>query len=73
MARHCLARVTSVTDLSPGDPVAERLRVLGFVDDEPVELLTRGPFGGDPILVRVGGTRFALRQSEARRILVRPV
>lgn len=29
------------------------------------------PFGGDPLLVQIGFTRFALRRSEAERVQVR--
>ncbi|MBD4104528.1 ferrous iron transport protein A, partial [Xanthomonas citri pv. citri] len=36
--------VQSVEDRSPNDPVARRLRELGFVAGEPVEIVARGPF-----------------------------
>lgn len=52
------------------DSIAHRLKELGFVPGELVRLITVAPFGGDPILVQVGFTRFALRRSEAKRILV---
>ncbi|HMY01416.1 MAG TPA: FeoA domain-containing protein, partial [Agitococcus sp.] len=55
------------------DPIAKRLSELGFVSGETIRLITRAPFGGDPILVQVGFTRFALRVSEAERILVQEV
>ncbi len=53
------------------DQIARRLRELGFVDGERVEVVASGPFGGDPLLVQVGFTRFALRRSEAARVRVR--
>ncbi len=52
------------------DMIAHRLKELGFVPGEHVRLITAAPFGGDPILVQIGFTRFALRKSEAKRILV---
>lgn len=52
------------------DSIAHRLKELGFVPGELVRLITVAPFGGDPILVQIGFTRFALRKSEAKRILV---
>lgn len=55
------------------DPIAKRLNELGFVSGETIRLITRAPFGGDPILVQVGFTRFALRVSEAERVLVKEV
>lgn len=52
------------------DPVALRLEDLGFVSGEPVRVISHGPFGGDPIVVQIGYTRFALRRREAARIVV---
>lgn len=62
------ATVADVRDLEPGDPVARRLRELGFVPGETVRTVTTGPFGGEPLLVQVGETRFALRRREAERV-----
>ena len=52
------------------DAVARRLRDLGFVGGEPVRLVGRGPIGADPLLVQIGYTRFALRRTEAARVIV---
>ncbi len=62
--------VRQVEPRSEADHVARRLRDLGFVDGEPVRVLGSGPFGGDPLLVQVGFTRFALRRAEAARVIV---
>lgn len=67
-----LAIVDHVDDVRVSDPIAQRLRDLGFVDGEPVRVVAIGPMGGDPILIQVGSTRFALRLAEASRISVRP-
>lgn len=64
------AFVTDVQAHSPADLIAVRLRDLGFVRGEPVKLVAHGPFGADPMLVQIGFTRFALRRSEAERVLV---
>ena len=53
------------------DPVAPRLRELGFVAGEQVSILAAGPFGAEPLLVQVGFTRFALRRAEAARVRLR--
>ena len=50
------------------DMVASRLETLGFVPGTKVQVITKGIFGGDPILIQVGFTRFALRKVEAERI-----
>lgn len=66
------AVVVSVRDTVSGDPIAGRLRDLGFVKGEPVRVMTHGPMGKDPLLVQIGYTRFALRRAEAARITVEP-
>ncbi len=63
--------VEAVEDATPGDPVARRLRELGFVPGEAVDVVALAPMGGDPILVQVGFTRFALRRAEAARVRLR--
>lgn len=68
---HTAALVTEVADLGAYDRVARRLRELGFVTDEPVRLVAKGPFGAEPLLVQIGFTRFALRRAEADRVSVR--
>ena len=60
--------VASVEDQGPNDSIARRLRELGFVAGEPVEVVAVGPMGSEPILVQVGFTRFALRRAEAARV-----
>lgn len=70
LAKHHHAIVVEVLDRSPADPIAMRLRNLGFVAGEPLRLTAKGPFGGTPLLIAIGNTRFALRRNEAERIMV---
>ncbi len=65
------AVVDRVDDAHASDPIAQRLRDLGFVDGEPVRVVAVGPMGGDPLLVQIGFTKFALRRAEAARVSVR--
>jgi ferrous iron transport protein A len=67
---HTSALVESVQELHANDAIARRLQELGFVKGEDVRLVARGPVGGEPLLVQVGFTRFALRRAEAARILI---
>ena len=60
-------------ELTPNDAIARRLRELGFVEGERVEVVASGPFGAEPLLVQIGFTRFALRRSEAARVHLRVV
>ncbi|MCW5567146.1 MAG: ferrous iron transport protein A [Dokdonella sp.] len=69
--RHGSGIVEVVEDTTPGDPVSRRLRELGFVPGEAVNVVALAPMGGDPILVQIGFTRFALRRAEAARVRLR--
>ncbi|WP_336170034.1 FeoA family protein [Acinetobacter sp. 161(2023)] len=66
------ATITNVNRISieseQQDLVAIRLESLGFVPGTRVEVITKGIFGGDPILIQIGFTRFALRKAEAEKI-----
>jgi ferrous iron transport protein A len=65
------ACVETVEDQGPNDHIARRLRELGFVAGERVEVVAAGPFGAEPLLIQIGFTRFALRRSEAARVRLR--
>lgn len=52
------------------EEMERRLIELGFVEGAQVHLLHEGPFGHDPIAVRVGGATVALRRREAMAIRV---
>ena len=47
-----------------------RLLELGFVEGADIEVLHEGPFGRDPIAVRVSNTTIAMRRREAMAVLV---
>jgi len=64
------AVIDEVESVSGNDPIAKRLRELGFVNGEPVRIVARGPLGADPLLVQIGFTRFALRRAEAQRVRI---
>ncbi|MDE2407238.1 MAG: FeoA domain-containing protein [Xanthomonadaceae bacterium] len=72
LPRRRRAVVEAVEDRVPNDPVARRLRELGFVAGEDIEVVAAGPLGAEPLLVQVGFTRFALRRVEAARVCLRP-
>jgi ferrous iron transport protein A len=71
LARRTSATVESVEDRAPNDAIARRLRELGFVAGEVVEVMASGPFAAEPLLVQIGYTRFALRRAEADRVRIR--
>ena len=52
---------------------AEWLEELGFIPGEQVMLMTRAALGGDPLVVRVGQSTFALRAAEAACVHVSAV
>jgi ferrous iron transport protein A len=62
-----------VTGVQQSDAAPEWFRWLtdiGFVPGEPVMLLRRGLLGGDPLVVRIGVSTFALRRAEASCVRV---
>ncbi len=69
-------RTAAVADVQAVSPVLAdlpaRLRELGFLEGEEVEVLASGLSGG-PLAVRVGGTTFALRLREAECVTVRAI
>ena len=72
LPRRAAALVEAVDDLMPNDAIARRLRELGFVNGERVEVMAAGPFSAEPLLVQIGYTRVALRRAEAARVRVVP-
>jgi ferrous iron transport protein A len=56
------------TELEDGE--AKRLRHFGFDEGVIVEPLHLGPFGRDPLAVRVGRMTVAIRRSHARAVRV---
>jgi ferrous iron transport protein A len=50
-----------------------RLRELGFLDGEEIEVLATTGLSGGPLAVRVGETTFALRVREAECVTVRAI
>lgn len=51
---------------------ARQLEEIGFFPGEQVTVMTRGFPGGDPLVVRIGQSTFALRGAEAACIQVEP-
>lgn len=70
LALHRRARVVGLA-VPKGQPDWERwLAEIGFIPGEPVVLLARMQPGGDPLVVRIGDSTFALRRAEARCVQV---
>lgn len=47
-----------------------RLEEIGFLPGEPVRVIAQGAPGGDPLVVRIADSTFALRRAEAACIQV---
>ena len=67
------ARVASVDWAALDQGEANRLRQFGFDEGVTVEALHLGPFGRDPIAVRVGRMTVAIRRKHAGAIGVTPL
>jgi ferrous iron transport protein A len=51
---------------------ARWLGEIGFLPGERVTVTNRSPWGGDPMVVRIGQSTFALRRAEAACVQVEP-
>lgn len=49
----------------PDAEIERRLLEMGFVEGAQIEVLHEGPFGRDPMVVRLDDMRVALRRAEA--------
>lgn len=67
------ARVLSIDWDALDVSEASRLRQFGFDEGVAIEALHLGPFGRDPIAVRVGRMTVAIRRRHARAVRVLPV
>jgi ferrous iron transport protein A len=68
---HTIAVVRGVgSHAGEATPLERRLIELGFVSGERVEVLAQARPGGDPFVLRVGETTFALRRREVATVWV---
>lgn len=72
LPRHCIATVTGVDWPALDESTQRRLRNLGLDQGIEVESLHAGPFGRDPLAIRIGRMTLAMRRAHARVIQVRP-
>ena len=71
-ARHARAHRLDRLGCRLAEGEASRLRHFGFDEGVAVEPLHLGPFGRDPLAVRVGRMTVAIRRSHARAVRVTP-
>ena len=67
------ARIVEIDWTVLDDSAASRLRNFGFDEGVAVEPLHLGPFGRDPIAIRVGRMTVAVRRRHAAAIKVQPI
>ncbi|MEI7531660.1 MAG: FeoA family protein [Betaproteobacteria bacterium] len=63
-------RVKSIGQLVDYPELTSQLEDIGFIPGEQVIILRKNSFGGDPIIVRIGLSTFAIRKKEASLIEV---
>lgn len=66
------ARIVEIAAGASGSDLHLRLYEMGFDEGVEVEILHRGPIGGDPIAVQVGGMMVAMRRQDAGLVRVTP-
>ena len=64
------ARIAAIDWAVLGDAEANRLRQFGFDEGVAIEPLHLGPFGKDPLAVKVGRMTVAIRKAQARAVKV---
>ena len=72
LATGVAAVVQAVTAPAQAPEWAQWLDEIGFIPGERVMVTARGVPGGDPLVVRVGNSTFALRRAEAACIRLEP-
>lgn len=70
LPRGATAIVVSVAAPPDAPEWSEWLEAIGFLPGEQVRMVTRGVPGGDPLVVRVGDSTFALRRDEAACVTI---
>jgi len=71
LGQPCLVRQVHADPAVPER--ARQLEEIGFFPGEEVMVMTRGFPGGDPLVVRIGQSTFALRGAEAACVQVQPL
>ena len=64
------ARIAAIDWAILGDAEANRLKQFGFDEGVSIEPLHLGPFGKDPLAVKVGRMTVAIRKAQARAVKV---
>ena len=67
------AQIVSIDWAVLDEAAAKRLRQFGFDEGVAIEALHLGPFGRDPLAVRVGRMTVAIRRAHARAVHVAPI
>ena len=70
LGRGVPARIVSIGWDALGQTEANRLRHFGFDENVKVELLHQGPFGRDPLAIRIGRMTVAIRRRHALAVQV---
>jgi ferrous iron transport protein A len=61
---------SNVNQASASTDLMERLLEMGFAEGSDIEMMHEGPFGRDPMAVKVDGVIIALRRKEAATVAV---
>ena len=70
LKRGTRAHIAAIDWGSLGEDEARRLKHFGFDEGVSIEPLHLGPFGRDPLAVRVGRMTVAIRKAQARAVKV---
>ena len=68
-----ILRVKRVQSTPQSTELSNQLEEVGFITGEQVVVLRKNILGGDPMMIRIGSSTFALRKNEASLIEVEPL
>ena len=68
LAKHKPQRISRILRSAETPELARQLEEIGFLPGERVMVMARAAPGGDPLVVRVGMSTFALRRAEAQLV-----
>ena len=68
LAKHMPQRISRILQSAEAPELSRQLEEIGFLPGERVMVMARAAPGGDPRVVRVGMSTFALRRAEAQLV-----
>jgi len=73
VAELSIGQCARVAAVAASPHLESKLREIGFCEGDDVQLMARGPFGGQPLAVRLNRRIIAMRAEEALALVIHPI